>query len=387
MANRWPLRHRRRRDGSPARTSLLAVIVFLGVAAQAVPAAAAAPTPPVPPAVSAAMQRDLHINADQIRVRRAREVAAPGVEQALRARLGGGFGGAWLSNDGRLNIGVTTGHEESAVRAAGATAQRVAYSEQQLNAAKAALDRHAGAASPFVYEWYVDLPTNRVVITVYPGRTAAAQAFRAIAGVGGGLVRVETRSQQMRPAIDLYGGDPFHWGIGGTCTVGFAVNGGFVTAGHCYESVFFSLQGPNRLLPLGEWVASSFPSVDYGWVKTGLAYTPIPQVDVLGPVMGSGEFVIGTPVCRSGATTGVRCGRIVSKNDTETYKGASGPVYGLTITDACAEPGDSGGPFMAGDQAQGVTSGAWGDCTTGGYTSFQPLKPILAAYGLTLKTA
>jgi hypothetical protein len=52
----------------------------------------------------------------------------------------------------------------------------------------------------------------------------------------------------------------------------------------------------------------------------------------------------------------------------------------------CAEPGDSGGSFITGDQAQGVTSGGYGNCSSGGETWFQPVGPILAAYGVGLVT-
>lgn len=67
-----------------------------------------------------------------------------------------------------------------------------------------------------------------------------------------------------------------------------------------------------------------------------------------------------------------------------------GPTAGqqldLTRTTVCAEPGDSGGSFISGSQAQGVTSGGSGNCTSGGATYFQPVNPILDAYGLTLAT-
>ena len=52
----------------------------------------------------------------------------------------------------------------------------------------------------------------------------------------------------------------------------------------------------------------------------------------------------------------------------------------------CAEPGDSGGSLIAGTQAQGVTSGGSGNCSSGGTTYFQPVNEILSAYGLTLTT-
>ncbi|SEQ43136.1 streptogrisin C, partial [Streptomyces radiopugnans] len=48
-------------------------------------------------------------------------------------------------------------------------------------------------------------------------------------------------------------------------------------------------------------------------------------------------------------------------------------------------PGDSGGSYISGNQAQGVTSGGSGNCRTGGTTYHQPVNEILSAYGLTLK--
>jgi streptogrisin C len=59
----------------------------------------------------------------------------------------------------------------------------------------------------------------------------------------------------------------------------------------------------------------------------------------------------------------------------------------MTQTTVCAEPGDSGGSFFSGDQAQGVTSGGSGDCRGGGTTFFQPVNEILQTFGLSLNTA
>lgn len=56
-------------------------------------------------------------------------------------------------------------------------------------------------------------------------------------------------------------------------------------------------------------------------------------------------------------------------------------------TSVCAQGGDSGGSFITGDQAQGVTSGGYGNCTSGGRTWFQPINEILSAYDLILLTA
>jgi hypothetical protein len=61
-----------------------------------------------------------------------------------------------------------------------------------------------------------------------------------------------------------------------------------------------------------------------------------------------------------------------------------GTVYGLTRTTACADKGDSGGPFLSGDQAQGVLSGGTNGCSPTGTSDFQPVNEILSAYGLAL---
>jgi len=61
---------------------------------------------------------------------------------------------------------------------------------------------------------------------------------------------------------------------------------------------------------------------------------------------------------------------------------SQGTVTGMIRTNVCAEPGDSGGSLVAGNGAQGVTSGGSGNCTVGGTTYFQPVNEILDTYGL-----
>jgi streptogrisin C len=102
-------------------------------------------------------------------------------------------------------------------------------------------------------------------------------------------------------------------------------------------------------------------------------------------VKGSAEAAVGAAVCRSGSTTGWHCGTIQAKNQTVVYQ--QGTVTGLTRTNVCAEPGDSGGAWISGNQAQGVTSGGTGDCTNGGTTYFSPVAPALSTYGLRLVTS
>jgi streptogrisin C len=133
---------------------------------------------------------------------------------------------------------------------------------------------------------------------------------------------------------------------------------------------------------------STFPGNDWAWIETNAQWNTIGVVNNYSggtvAVAGSQVASVGSSICRSGRTTGWRCGVIQAQNVTINY--ADGPVYYATQTTTCAEGGDSGGSFISGNQAQGVTSGGSGNCTSGGTTFFQPINPILSTFGLTLKT-
>lgn len=391
--------------------SALAALVLVGGVAAATPAAAEAASaggsaPAVQKAITdasgstgtdgtglstgmrAALQRDLGLSWPALRARLDTEAVAPIQERRLRTELGAAFGGAWLAGDGSaLVVGITDPARAGAVRAAGAQPQVVEHSAADLDATKAALDRHARAAGTAIQSWYVDPATNSVVVQA-SGRSAA-DAFIKASGVTGVRVAMQTAARAYRPVYDIRGGDEFNVDIGGgyvaICSVGFAVSGGFVTAGHCGtagEVTYGSgvSQGTVR--------ASVFPNNDWAWVQTNSSWNSRPLVNNYSggtvSVAGSQEAAVGSSICRSGRTTGWRCGTIQAKNVTVNYSGQY--VYGLTSTSACAGPGDSGGSFISGAQAQGVTSGAGGDCSAGGTTVFQPVNPILNTYKLALIT-
>ncbi len=113
-------------------------------------------------------------------------------------------------------------------------------------------------------------------------------------------------------------------------------------------------------------------------------------------VKGVSRAASGAALCKSGATTGWTCGTVGSYNNTVTYIDRSGGpdtvVSGLASSTVCVEGGDSGGAYISGNQAQGMTSGGPTDqqCTGGvnsrGTSYFQPLDDALRYYGLTLNT-
>ncbi|KXK61346.1 serine protease [Micromonospora rosaria] len=348
------------------------------------PTAAAAP---VTPEVVDALRRDLGLTREQAVRRLDRERWAAGVVTRLRADLGAAYGGSWLGADGStLNVAVADRAGAERVRAAGAVPTLVSRGVAQLDRLKSTLDRSGPAAPDAVSGWYVDVATNSVVVLAQPGREAAGWRFVDRSGVPRQAVRVDAGVEAPRLLFDVRGGDAYLNGTG-RCSVGFSVVGGFVTAGHCGRPGDRT-QGANQVAQ-GVFRASSFPGDDWAFVQVNSDWTPQPVVhDFNGgvvPVTGSREAPVGASICRSGSTTGARCGVIQAKNTTVNYP--EGTVTGLTRTDVCAEPGDSGGSWISGNQAQGVTSGGSGDCRTGGLTFFQPVNEILAANGLTLVTA
>ncbi|MEV6346076.1 S1 family peptidase [Actinoplanes sp. NPDC051851] len=344
----------------------------------------------VAPELLAAMKRDLNLDAEEATTRLARADWASGVTAKLALQTGDAYGGAWLASDGTtLKVAVTDAEAAAEVKAAGAVPVLVKRSEAQLDAAKTKLDAAQDDAGDST-GWYVDVTTNKLVIVAQPGDKAEALAFADDAGVSTNAVTVQISNRQPKPLFDVRGADPYFIALdGGTarCSIGFSVEGGFVTAGHCGE-VGTETTGFNEEAQ-GFVTASVFPGdADMGVVEVNGDWTPRAVVNDFNgnelPVGGSDEAPVGAAVCRSGSTTGTFCGTILAKNQTVRYP--EGTVTGLTRTDVCAEGGDSGGPWLSGDQAQGVTSGGSGDCTVGGETFFQPVNEILTENNLTLLT-
>lgn len=342
-------------------------------------AATAQPSPDGQSGKSAAMQRDLGLTAPQADARIAAEGKAATAEKQARSELGSSFGGAWFdAASGKLVVGVKGDAKAGTFSASGAETRQVSRSEQQLEAYVDKLDAARAKAPDALPGWHVDVRTNKVVVQSRASAVSQAEAFVKQAGVPAGAVTIEKSSATPRP-LQVVGGNAYYIG-GARCSVGFSVNGGFVTAGHCGSA------GDSTSQPSGTFAGSSFPGNDYAYVQTG--DTLVGGVnDYAGGVVavsGSSEAPVGSSICRSGSTTGWHCGTIGARNATVNY--AEGSVFGLIRTDVCAEPGDSGGSAISGSQAQGVTSGGSGNCSSGGETYFQPVNEILDAYGLSLVT-
>ncbi|MCX4702954.1 S1 family peptidase [Streptomyces sp. NBC_01352] len=374
----------------------LAVLLLLGagITAGTVPATADdAPSAEAPASAGllSAMQRDLGLSKADAEERLAAEQRATALESKARRAAGTSFGGSWFdASSGTLTVGVTPGTSAAAlreIRATGASVRTVAHSARELAATQARLDKLPAPAG--VSSWHVDPEANTVVVNIVRAdeRDNDVQRFVARAREAGPVTVRRVATAPTTFAAGTVGGDPYYTG-NVRCSIGFSVHGGFVTAGHCGQTGA-GVRGWDGTY-IGNFQGSSFPENDYAWVNVGSGWWTVPVVLGWGTVSdrlvrGSAEAPVGASVCRSGSTTHWHCGTVLAKNETVNY--SQGAVRQMTKTSVCAEPGDSGGSFISGDQAQGVTSGGWGNCGSGGETWFQPVNEILNRYGLTLHTA
>lgn len=341
----------------------------------------------IDPAVLDAMERDLGLTTDEALLRLAAEDAALGVERTAAASLGDEYAGTWIGDDGI--VVAATAPFASTLDAAGYEPVLVEHSLAELDtyaADVAAAVNRLGADD--VYSWYVDLPANAVAIVA--GSAEAAQRVADEAGLDAGVwdLSVEAEAPTAYQG-SIRGGDAYNIGGQSRCSVGFSAThptygAGFVTAGHCDIG---SGQITGGTGAGGQFRLSQFPGEDWAFVQAGSGWQTSPNVNRYDgtnvQVANGNEAVVGASVCRSGSTTGWYCGVIEAKGVGISYP--EGSLSGMTRTTVCAEPGDSGGSYISGNSAQGITSGGAGDCPSG-WTVFEPLNRALQRTGATLTT-
>jgi len=376
---------------SPVISAIGTGVLAFGLAFSVAPgaSAAAAPAEPTPDGEAAtmleALERDLGLTplgAEELLD--AQETAFEVDSEAVQA-AGDAYGGSLFDPESqKLTVLVTDTGAVDAVEATGAEASLVSYGTEGL--AEVVDDLDAAGAPEGVLGWYPDVEGDTVVIQVAEG--ASADGLIESAGVEASAVEVEETDQAPRLFADIVGGEAYYMGGGGRCSVGFAVTDasgadGFVTAGHC-GTVGTSAESSDGS-GSGVFEESVFPGNDGAFVAATSNWNATNQVEgSSSTVSGSTQAPVGSAICRSGSTTGWHCGTIEARGQTVSYP--EGTVQDLTRTDVCAEPGDSGGSFISGSQAQGVTSGGSGNCSSGGTTYYQEVGPLLSSWGLSLVT-
>jgi streptogrisin C len=385
-------------------TAALYSAILISISASAAPPQQAPTTPALSKELLSAMSRDLGLNATQAARYLETERSIIARTPEVMSRLGARYAGSWLEADSigvfRMVVAATDAASAAQARALGAEARVVKRSLAQLEATKNGLDRASKQrrSNAGIHTWYVDVRTNQVVIEAdYKAKSAAAD-FIVATGVDPASIRFQESSGRPLPT-NIIGGERYSTPIGG-CSIGFPVtrgtDTGFATAGHCgtLGAPTVDANGTSQGIVAG----SVYPGNDSAWVRiTNPGAFPLRTIvtNYAGGfinIVGSAQAPIGSVVCRSGFTTGYRCGLISANNVTVNYP--EGAAFGLTRSTACVGFGDSGGPYITpAGQAQGVTSGGQipqnttNNCTSSSPVSFyQPIVPLLNQYGLTLFT-
>ncbi|GAA1873520.1 alpha-lytic protease prodomain-containing protein [Asanoa iriomotensis] len=354
----------------------------------------------------AALRRDLKLTDQQVTERLIRADWAARLDPKLRGRLGEAYAGSWIADNGTdFVVAVTDRKMESVVRASGATPKLVRRNAAELARIGDRLGKRSGVPKSLV-GWVTDPTTNQVRLRHEPGGRATAEAFAAAAGVSGDGVGFEVTAQRPKPLFDTEAGDLVGFTTGAppgrgpdgqlnyvACTTGFGVvhrpftaqaRSGFLTAGHCVidgGTVAWGKPFANLPIafPLGEAVDLRFNGEnDAALVTTTPLFNPVARVnghrraDI--PVRDGIEQPGGSPVCVSGYTSRrLQCGHI--RQGTYTFPEGI-PRVGLRGTDTCQMPGDSGGPVISGNHAQGLVSlGYCGAFESG--TFYPPLENAL----------
>jgi putative cell wall-binding protein len=243
--------------------------------------------------------------------------------------------------------------------------------------------------------------TTLVVNVTNETDAATVQSLGATAELGAPAVP-DYSGARLDALADIVGGQAFQFlaeGYTYVCSVGFTgrykpyPQPQFVTSGHCiepdhangtyyYESKQTSAGStPSRGSIIGAPLAEQYKfgsGSDVGAVAVSPGWGTQPKVSTWGG--GAGRLtdgspititdlttgVVGSPICKSGRTTGWTCGEILVVNESyPVYNHAGTPQYvNLTLTDVCMLPGDSGAAALIGSNAFGLgTAGDWaGSC-------------------------
>ncbi|MGW4421014.1 S1 family peptidase [Streptosporangium sp. NPDC004631] len=362
-------------------------------------------------ALTGKIAKDFNISLTEARRRADRQPALTKLADTMSENLGTTFGGAWIDqrNGGKLTVGVTeTGaanQVRSAALAAGAAdtvSVPVRHSFAHLQQvttelAKRVAEVNKGADSGL--QTGIVTPDNVVRLSSLEGSKptpAQQEVIRWAKTTFGSAVTVSTyahRSVKLYCYDDYACDPPLRSGLaifGGNarCTSAFMTYSGssyyMLTAGHCAE--------------LGAWWDVSTYSYGYQNVGSVADYTfgwygdsAIVSVDdpswwrprgwVLyqTPVRGTEADYVGSYVCKQGSTTGYTCGIVSEVNSTVSYPNRT--LAGMTWSDACDGPGDSGSGVFYGNYAHGILSGG---TDVGCGMIHEPIRRALSAWGVSL---
>lgn len=392
------------------RRSLASAVLVLGLGAAAlapIQTATSAPVPAPQDGVYDVLGKSWGVSPAEAKVRLDSEHTKASALEAAK-RDSANLDGAFFDASRRLVVNVHSADAAEVAREHGLTPRTVARGEKALaklqTQVQAMFDK---SGSTQLQSVGADLPSDRLQVVLQPGKQSAKTAalvkqLKAIPGVD-----VSTNDTTLAMTADVIGGQIMDLVPGTNCSLGFpgtrSGNNVLLSAGHCVEG------NPDVLnrsgVHIGKGIASRFktgqPSVDMGLMDIDSEDVGRGYIDNRNGqttrVTGSSKAPVGSTICKAGNTTGWTCGSITQYNLTVNYGGAGGTITrtsGLARSTVCTEGGDSGGAYISGTVAQGMTSGGPSDghdCgfnqggnATGSYSFYQPVVDAASYYGVSL---
>jgi hypothetical protein len=344
-----------------------------------------------------AVTRDLGISATEYLSRAAKAQQLGSYAREFRAAHPNAYAGAWMGQDGKGVVAVTSNEAAQIAAQAGYETQISPISADGLERSLTELNRWISGlpreAAGQVNSVAVDLLNNQIVLDIV--NTPA-----------GHVLNLPTLLANIKVILSPGGGGPVDpRPMGGdtyissklairdtplarvtVCSFGFnAVDAGGralnISAGHCDPNVGTSGNAPVYVPDLhnidNSAEVGTFAHSTLGNPVNGLDYSLIAlndyakqsgfdQPNVRGAngttvtVTGTAAPVVGAPVCKSGQSSTFTCGVVVADRvETQlfTEDGTSRVVRGFATT-ACTLAGDSGGAIVSGTLAMGITSGS-----------------------------
>lgn len=397
-------------------------IAFLALSSLVQCAAAGPANSASAPVIAALMQR-FELTREQVVWQLERQEIAAKQFDEIRPKLGGDYAGAWYNPEsGRVTFGYLGQLRPGVLTRGDVDAVPVNYTIAQLQEWMSHIHIEAVARkwSGKLSLAYIDERANNVVLHVHRANRAQFEAQIRALSIPANAVRIQSVDHLVEPFANIHGGDGFdNTSMPNTCSIGFAVTGGFITAAHCAYAgdVITSSSGA----ALGTVSSSTFtdpvvpciaptpeepypdpcPTSDYAFVETVSGWTPSATVGngSSQPIAVSGAAyggLVGLYVCRFGATTGgPHCGNVTSYSGSTYHVVSANNGYlltPLTVASVCGSHGDSGGPLVnpnlriaIGMLHGGTQAGCPGNPSQHP-TLYSKVPDALSTFGLTLTT-
>ncbi|WP_405486883.1 S1 family peptidase [Nocardia sp. NBC_00511] len=350
----------------------------------------------LPPELVTAIQRDLNMTPAEYLDRASKAQQLRGYATEFRTQRPDDFAGAWLGNDGKPVLAVTSVDAARIAAADGYQTRLAPISADTLENGADQLERWVSSLpsdiSNAINSVAIDFLNSQLVLSV--ANTPAGHLLNLptlIANIkvilspnsGGPVERRPMGGDTYITAPTALSDSALHtvdvcsFGFNSVDSAGNALN---ISAGHCNPNVEKGAPAdvylPNTKNLLASPQVGSFVTSNLGG-RSGLDYSVIKlnddavrggmdQPSVRGAngttltITGVADPITGAPVCKSGQSSTFTCGFVVADRvETQlfTAEGQSKTVRGFASS-ACTLGGDSGGAIVTGTLALGITSGS-----------------------------